>query len=88
MPDEEQELNQLSQLRVAAPENVFARLRRRIQAAQLGKDLIERQAMSFWIVLDSFLRLFFAPHRPPRNAPLTPETDEKKGPRQPQKGDV
>ncbi len=78
MPDEEQELAQLSQLKVAAPENVLARLRRRIQIAQLGKDLIERQALAFWLVLDAFLRLFFAPRRPPLSTPHTRNDNDKK----------
>ncbi len=57
---EDKDFSELRSLAVTAPENALGRLRKRLGLALLGKDLIERQAMSFWVVLDAFLRLFFA----------------------------
>lgn len=57
----EEEFAELGQLKESAPPNVLPRLQKRVRTAQLGKDLIERQAMGFWAVIDAFLRLIFVP---------------------------
>lgn len=61
--DDSDEFSSLGQLKAEAPDTVWGRLHRRLQMAQLGKDLAERQAFAFWIVIDAFLKLFFAPRR-------------------------
>lgn len=61
--DASDEFNSLGQLKSEAPDTVWGRLHRRIQMAQLGKDLVERQAFAFWIVIDAFLKLLFAPRQ-------------------------
>ena len=68
---EDDSLAQLQRLKLAAPEATLLRLNRRLRVVHLGRDLVERQAWAFWIVLDAFLRLFLkrlrltTNHRPP-----------------------
>jgi len=69
MHEENDELAQLRDLKVKAPENTLGRLWRRLNALVLGRDLVERQAFAFWIVLDALLRLGFRPRRPARQDP-------------------
>lgn len=59
-------LSELKELKAEAPANTLPRLRKRLRVLQLGRDLIERQAFAFWIVLDTFLRLFFGKPRVPQ----------------------
>lgn len=63
----ESQLQSLRQLQMEAPTSLLLRLHRRVQMAQVGRDLITREAWSFWIVLDTFLRRFFA-DKPNRNS--------------------
>lgn len=69
------EFNSLGQLRAEAPDTVWGRLQKRVQMVQLGKDLVEKQAFAFWIVIDAFLKLFFAP-RPTQKASSQVEKSE------------
>lgn len=61
--EEEEEFSELGQLKTKAPEASFERLHKRVQLAQLGKDLVEKQAFAFWTVIDAFLRVIFAPRK-------------------------
>ena len=63
---EADELTELKGLKTEAPTNTMLRLRKRLRALQLGRDLMERQAFAFWIVLDTLLRLFFGKPRVPQ----------------------
>lgn len=56
MEDQEQELTGLRELRVAAPENTLGKLRRRVRAAQFGKEVVERQALAGWLAADALLK--------------------------------
>jgi hypothetical protein len=67
MHREPDDLTQLRSLKVKAPEHTITRLWRRLNALILGRDLVERQAYSFWIVLDALLRVLVRPRRPARN---------------------
>lgn len=59
LEDGEEEFAELGELKETAPDNVLTRLQKRMQTAQLGKDLVERQAFAFWTVIDAFLRVMF-----------------------------
>lgn len=61
--EDEQEFAELGQLKVSAPENVQKRLEKRVRVAQVGKDLVEKQAFAFWTVIDAFLRVIFVPRK-------------------------
>lgn len=61
--DDEQEFAELGALKTSAPDDVLTRLQKRTRTAQLGKDLVERQAFAFWAVIDAFLRLIFVPNK-------------------------
>jgi len=47
MHQENDELTQLRDLEVKAPENTLTQLRRRLNILQLGRDLVKRQAFGF-----------------------------------------
>ncbi len=57
--EEGESLTQLEQLKESAPDDVLRRLQKRMRTAQLGKDLVERQAFAFGAVIDAFLKLIF-----------------------------
>ncbi len=59
MNDGEADLSQLKHLKIAAPPDTIIRLHRRLRLLQLGRDLVERQAFAFWIILDHLLRWVF-----------------------------
>ena len=61
--EEDQDFAELGELKVSAPENVHQRLEKRVRDAQVGKDLVEKQAFAFWTVIDAFLRLIFVPNK-------------------------
>ena len=69
--EDEEEFAEFAELKESAPEDVVERLHKRVRVAQVGKDLVEKQAFAFWTVIDAFLRLFFAPKKP--------EDETKKG---------
>lgn len=71
--EDEREFAELGQLKVSAPENVQKRLEKRVRVAQVGKDLVEKQAFAFWTVIDAFLRLIFVPHKEPEEKTETGE---------------
>ena len=57
--EEEQEFADLQKLKVSAPDDSLTRLNKRVRTAQVGKDLVEKQAFAFWTVIDAFLKLIF-----------------------------
>lgn len=61
--DGEREFAELSELQTSAPDDVLMRLQKRMRTAQLGKDLVERQAFAFWAVIDAFLKLMFTSNK-------------------------
>lgn len=56
MEDHEPELSELRELKVAAPGDTLGKLRRRVRAAQLGKEVVERQALAGWLAADALLK--------------------------------
>ena len=75
--ENDEEFAALGDLKSAAPEASFERLHKRVQIAQLGKDLVEKQAMGFWAVIDAFLRMIFLPAKKPGESDEKTETGEK-----------
>lgn len=71
---EDEEFAELGALKSPAPATVFTRLEKRVRAAQLGKDLVEKQAFAFWTVIDAFLRLIFVSNK---KSEIEKETGEK-----------
>lgn len=61
--NDEQEFAELGALKTSAPDDILMRLQKRMRTAQLGKDLVERQAFAFWAVIDAFLKLIFVPNK-------------------------
>lgn len=54
----EEEFKKLQTLQSQAPPSLLMKLKKRIRFLQVGRDLIERQAFAFWIVLNTILRAF------------------------------
>ncbi len=63
LTDEDLDLKELAKMQVSAPEDTFKRLQKRVQIAQVGKDLVEKQAFAFWSVIDAFLRMLFVQNK-------------------------
>ena len=76
MQHEEDELTELRSLKSEAPADTVPRLWRRLRIVQAGRDLIRHQAWGFWIVLDTFLRLFLTRKSAPAQKPPVSQGDD------------